>query len=134
MQWSPDSAIYKQLADKISDYIMQGIYKDGDILPSVRQISSEYEINHITVSKAYQTLTDLGVIEMKRGRGMYILEGGTEILKQYKKTQFIEITLPDIVKQMAILQLSEQEIMTAIQSIQSQNDSLNTDKSNKEQP
>ncbi|MCJ8313715.1 MAG: GntR family transcriptional regulator [Saccharospirillaceae bacterium] len=121
MQWSPDSAIYKQLADKISDYIMQGIYKDGDILPSVRQISSEYEINHITVSKAYQTLVDLEVIEMKRGRGMYILEGGTGILKQYKKTQFLEITLPDIVKQMSILKLSEQEIMTAIQDIQSKN-------------
>ena len=60
MQWSPDSAIYKQLADIISDYILQGVYKDGDSLPSVRQISSEYEINHITVSKAYQTLVDLG--------------------------------------------------------------------------
>ena len=121
MQWSPDSAIYKQLADKISDYILQGIYKDGDILPSVRQISSEYEINHITVSKAYQTLVDLGVLEMKRGRGMYIIEGGSMILKHYKKGQFLEFTLPDIVQQMSILQLSEQEIMTAIKDIQSKN-------------
>jgi GntR family transcriptional regulator len=75
--------------------ILEGVYQDGDALPSVRQIASEQRINPITVSKAYQILVNDDLVEKKRGRGMYVGEGAREQLLVDERSVFINSELPE---------------------------------------
>ncbi|MDE0990450.1 MAG: GntR family transcriptional regulator, partial [Pseudomonadales bacterium] len=74
------SPIYRQLAERLRGMILEGVFQNGDALPSVRRIASEHRINPITVSKAYQILVDDDLVEKKRGLGMYVGEGAREQL------------------------------------------------------
>jgi GntR family transcriptional regulator len=89
------SPIYRQLSDRLRELILEGVYKNGDALPSVRQIASEHRINPITVSKAFQMLVDEELVEKRRGLGMYVAEGASEQLTEDERRQFLEVDLPD---------------------------------------
>jgi len=75
--------------------ILEGVYQNGDALPSVRQIASEHRINPITVSKAFQILVDDELVEKKRGLGMYVGEGAREQLLEDERRLFLDSELPD---------------------------------------
>ena len=89
------SPIYRQLAERLREMILEGVYQDGDALPSVRQIASEHRINPITVSKAFQILVDDELVEKKRGLGMYVGEGAREQLLEDERRVFLDSELPD---------------------------------------
>lgn len=89
------SPIYRQLAERLREMILEGVYQDGDALPSVRQIASEHRINPITVSKAFQILVDDELVEKKRGLGMYVGEGAREQLLEDERRLFLDSELPD---------------------------------------
>jgi GntR family transcriptional regulator len=88
------SPIYRQLAERLREMILEGVYRNGDALPSVRQIASEHQINPITVSKAFQILVDDDLVEKKRGLGMYVGEGAREQLLEDERRIFIDSELP----------------------------------------
>ena len=67
--------IYRQLKEKVVGMMLDGLLKPGDALPSVRQIAAEYQLNPITVSRAYQELVDDTLVEKRRGLGMYVTDG-----------------------------------------------------------
>lgn len=94
IQFHDKSPIYRQLADRLRDMILEGVFRNGDALPSVRQIASEHRINPITVSKSFQILVDDDLVEKRRGLGMYVSEGAREQLFQLERTQFLEEELP----------------------------------------
>ena len=71
--WNEHTPIYRQLKEKVLEMILDGDLKAGDALPSVRQVAAEYQLNPITVSKAYQELVDDNLVEKRRGIGMYML-------------------------------------------------------------
>ncbi|MBT3625057.1 MAG: GntR family transcriptional regulator [Gammaproteobacteria bacterium] len=89
------SPIYRQLAERLRAMILEGVFQNGDALPSVRRIASEHRINPITVSKAYQILVDDGLVEKKRGLGMYVGEGAREQLLEDERRVFIDFELPE---------------------------------------
>lgn len=93
--WHDKSPIYRQLADRLRDLVLEGVYRDGDALPSVRQIASEHQINPITVSRAFQLLVDEALVEKRRGLGMYVAEGATEQLMADERKEFLEHDWPD---------------------------------------
>lgn len=92
--WHDRSPIYRQLADRLRELILDEVYHNGDALPSVRQIASEHRINPITVSKAFQLLVDDGLVEKRRGLGMYVAEGASEQLIEDERRKFLEEDLP----------------------------------------
>jgi GntR family transcriptional regulator len=92
--WHDQSPIYRQLADRIREMILEGVYRSGDALPSVRQVASEHRINPITVSKAFQILVDEELVEKRRGLGMYVNEGAGEKLMEDERRAFIEQDWP----------------------------------------
>jgi GntR family transcriptional regulator len=94
ISWHDKSPIYRQLADRLRELVLEGVYRNGDALPSVRQIASEHRINPITVSKAFQILVDEGLVEKRRGLGMYVSEGATEQLMEDERKAFLEEDLP----------------------------------------
>ncbi len=78
--WNDNAPIYRQLRDRVVAMILDGVLKQGDALPSVRQVAADFQLNPITVSKAYQELVDDHLVEKRRGLGMYVAEGAREAL------------------------------------------------------
>jgi GntR family transcriptional regulator len=74
-QWTENAPIYRQLRDRVVAMILEGVLKEGDPLPSVRNVAAEFRINPLTVLKAYQQLADEQLVEKRRGRGMFVNAG-----------------------------------------------------------
>lgn len=112
--WNDDQPIYRQLRERIVGLMLTGVFKEGDPLPSVRQVASDYQINHLTVSKAYQELVDMQLVEAKRGMGMYVMPGAQEKLHSIEKEKFLTNELPALLARISNLGISAQELCAAI--------------------
>lgn len=110
--WNDKDPIYRQLRDRIVEMILEGVYKDGDVLPSVRQVSSDLRINPITVSKAYQMLVDDQLIDKRRGLGMYVSEGARQKLTEHERTRFLNEEWPLILERIERLGLSPKQLLS----------------------
>ena len=93
-KWNEDQPIYRQLRDRVVTMILDGVLTDGDALPSVRTVAAEYRLNPLTVLKGYQELVDEGLVEKKRGRGMFVNEGAQSKLLQDERVRFVEKEWP----------------------------------------
>lgn len=94
MSWNDNAPIYRQLKDKVIAMILEGSLKEGDALPSVRQIAADFQLNPITVSRAYQELVDEQIVEMKRGLGMFVLDGAAQRLLASERERFLNEEWP----------------------------------------
>jgi len=112
--WNDDQPIYRQLRERIVSLMLTGVFKEGDPLPSVRQVASDYQINHLTVSKAYQELVDMQLVEARRGMGMYVMPGAQEKLHGIEKEKFLTNELPALLVRINNLGISAQELCAAI--------------------
>ena len=95
-KWSEDLPIYRQLRDRVVAMILEGVLGDGDALPSVRNVAAEYRLNPLTVLKGYQELVDEGLVEKKRGRGMFVTDGAKTRLLKDERRRFIEKEWPEV--------------------------------------
>ncbi len=95
-KWNEDLPIYRQLRDRVVAMILEGVLGDGDALPSVRNVAAEYRLNPLTVLKGYQELVDEGLVEKKRGRGMFVNDGARKQLLKDERKRFIEKEWPVI--------------------------------------
>ena len=95
-EWNDGQPIYRQLRDRVVAMILDGILKEGDPLPSVRNVAAEYRVNPLTVLKGYQQLVDEGLVETKRGRGMFINTGARDLLLQGERQKFLGEEWPRI--------------------------------------
>ena len=95
-KWNDDLPIYRQLRDRVVAMILEGVLVDGDALPSVRNVAAEYRLNPLTVLKGYQELVDEGLVEKKRGRGMFVTEGAQKKLLKDERTRFVQQEWPKI--------------------------------------
>ena len=98
MQWTNDQPIYQQVRDHVVSLIIDGILKSGDPIPSVRQMAVDGGVNPLTVSKAYQELVDLNIVEKKRGLGMFITENAKKELLKLEKSKFLNNEWPNTIR------------------------------------
>lgn len=110
-EWSDDSPIYRQLRDRMVGLILQGAFNEGEAIPSVRSVSADYQINHLTVSKAYQALVDEGLVEKRRGLGMFVVEGAREKILTAEREVFLTQELPRLLQRIKQLGISEQDLI-----------------------
>jgi len=110
MEFINNKGIFLQIADNISEKVMEGKYPPGEKIPSVRDLATEIGVNPNTVMRTYAELQSRGIIENKRGIGYYVNEGAESIIRQWKRREFFENELPLIVKQMRILGISLKEL------------------------
>jgi GntR family transcriptional regulator len=110
-QWDNSQPIYRQLRDRVVAMILEGTLKEGDALPSVRQVAAEFRLNPLTVLKGYQELVEEQLVEKRRGRGMYVSEGATALLLRQERRRFLENDWPRIRATIARLGLSEQDLL-----------------------
>ncbi|NVC28812.1 GntR family transcriptional regulator [Vibrio parahaemolyticus] len=109
--WHDRQPIFRQLADQITQQILQGVWKEGEALPSVRNISADMKINHLTVMKGYQLLVDEGLVEKKRGQGMFVAQGAIQQLRSAEKARFLEQQIPQIADTLQRLDMSVDELV-----------------------
>ena len=95
-KWNEDQPIYRQLRDRVVAMILEGVLGDGDALPSVRNVAAEYRLNPLTVLKGYQELVDEGLVEKKRGRGMFVTDGARDRLLLNERERFMEKEWPQV--------------------------------------
>ncbi len=110
-QWKNDQPIYLQLKEQILAMIMDGVLEEGNALPSVRKIAVDYQINPITASKAYAELVDDGLVEKRRGLGMFILKGAKNNLLRVEQKKFLEHDWPEIIKRISRLGLDAKKLV-----------------------
>ena len=110
-KWNEDQPIYRQLRDRVVAMILEGVLGDGDALPSVRNVAAEYRLNPLTVLKGYQELVDEGLVEKKRGRGMFINDGAHKQLLIDERQHFIDKEWPTILERIDRLGLDTAELL-----------------------
>lgn len=109
--WSDNQPIYRQLRDRVVAMILEDALKEGDPLPSVRSVAAEYQINPLTVLKGYQSLVDEGLVEKRRGLGMFVKEGARRNLMKNEREQFLKNEWPLIMQRIDRLDLDVQELI-----------------------
>ncbi len=112
-EWNDGLPIYRQLRDRVVDMILDGVLKEGDPLPSVRNVAAENRVNPLTVLKAYQELVGEELVETRRGLGMFVKAGAREALLQDERQRFLADQWPRIAATIQRLGLSPQELLDA---------------------
>ena len=113
-KWNEDAPIYRQLRDRVVAMILEGVLSDGDALPSVRNVAAEYRLNPLTVLKGYQELVDEGLVEKKRGRGMFVTAGARKNLLKDERQRFIEKEWPKIAATIERLGLDVEALVAGV--------------------
>ena len=109
--WNDSTPIYRQLRDRVVAMILDGVLKQGDPLPSVRQVAGDFQINPITVSKAYQELVDENLVEKRRGLGMYVTDGARDALLKSERERFLREEWPTLFARLQRLGLDLKTLM-----------------------
>jgi GntR family transcriptional regulator len=112
-EWNDSQPIYRQLRDRVVALILDGVLKEGDPLPSVRNVAAEYRINPITVLKGYQQLVEEQLVETKRGRGMFINAGAHDLLLRGERQKFLAEEWPRVSATIQRLGLTPRELLDA---------------------
>lgn len=110
MEFKNTKGIFLQIADSISEKVMEGKYPPGDKIPSVRDLALEMGVNPNTIMRTYSELQSRGIIDNKRGVGYYVSEQAVDIIRQWKRKEFFDNDLPLIVRQTKILNIAFEEL------------------------
>jgi GntR family transcriptional regulator len=110
-EWNDSQPIYRQLRDRVVAMILDGVLKEGDPLPSVRNVAADYRVNPLTVLKGYQQLVDEGLVETRRGLGMFINVGARCLLLQGERQKFLGEEWPRIYATIQRLGLRAEELL-----------------------
>src|SRR6201997_4469613 len=110
-EWNDSQPIYRQLRDRVVAMILDGVLKEGDPLPSVRTVAAEYRVNPLTVLKGYQQLVDEGLVESRRGLGMFVNDGARSVLLKAERQKFLGEEWPRIQATIQRLGLKAEELL-----------------------
>ena len=110
-EWNDSQPIYRQLRDRVVAMILDGVLKEGDPLPSVRNVAAEYRVNPLTVLKGYQQLVDEGLVESKRGLGMFVKAGARSLLLKAERQKFLGEQWPRVRATIERLGLTTTELL-----------------------
>ena len=112
-EWSDRQPIYRQLRDRVVAMILDGVLKEGDPLPSVRNVAAEYRVNPLTVLKGYQQLVDEELVESRRGLGMFVKAGARNLLLRKERQKFLREEWPRVQATIERLGLKPEELLDA---------------------
>lgn len=111
--WNDSQPIYRQLRDRVVAMMLEGVLKEGEAIPSVRQVATEYRLNPLTVLKAYQQLADEGLVEKRRGLGMFVAQGASVALMKDERERFLATEWPKIRATIQRLGLSTEDLLNS---------------------
>jgi DNA-binding transcriptional regulator YhcF (GntR family) len=113
--------LYQQVADELTAAIRSGIYPENGQVPSTTEISRQYQLNPATVLKGMNLLVADGLIEKRRGLGMFVKTGAQTKLRAQMRAEFFAKQVPELVQAAKELGISRQELSAAIKEEQHDN-------------
>lgn len=111
--WVSDIPIYRQLRDRTVAMILEGLLAPGAPVPSSRQVAGEMMVNPLTVNKAYHELLTEGVIEKRRGVGLFVVDHAPEVLLASERHHFFTSEWPGVLARMKQLGVSLADLPSA---------------------
>jgi GntR family transcriptional regulator len=111
LEWNDSQPIYRQLRDRVVAMILDGVLKEGDPLPSVRNVAADYRVNPLTVLKGYQQLVDEELVEKRRGLGMFVKAGARGLLLKGERQKFLAEEWPRVYANIQRLGLKAEELL-----------------------
>lgn len=94
--WDEHTPIYRQLADLLAGQLLDGEPAEGQPMPSVRSLAGQHAINPLTVGRALQALSDDGLLEYRRGLGLFVRVGARHRLLALERQRFLEHDWPPL--------------------------------------
>ncbi len=110
MDFMKNQAIYLQVADYLCEQILLRKWKEGEKIPSIRDMAVTMGVNPNTVNKTYTFLQEKGIITNQRGLGYFVADRGYEHTLELKKEDFIGQELPHFFKTMDLLRMTFEDI------------------------
>jgi len=110
--WHQDKPIYRQLMEQIVARILDNTYREGEMLPSVRQLASDFVVNPLTAARAYRELEEY--TETRRGIGLIVKEGVRELLQKREQRRFLREEWPAIRDRIKALELDPAELLKGV--------------------
>ncbi|WP_268913358.1 GntR family transcriptional regulator [Lentilactobacillus sp. SPB1-3] len=116
MQFSFDGSepIYRQVAEQIEETIVTSGFDEGKQIPSTTEISKEFHINPATVLKGMNMVVDKGLIEKRRGLGMFVTVGAREKILEDRRSKFYDNFVKSLVTEAKSLNISEEDLINQI--------------------
>ena len=108
--WDQHMPIYQQLADRLAASLLDGELGEGEALPSVRALASRFVLNPLTVSRALQALDEDGLLETRRGLGVYVRPGARQRLQQAARARFLHQEWPALCLRLKRLGITEKDL------------------------
>src|SRR5258708_1378366 len=121
-EWNDSQPIYRQLRDRGLALILDAVLKEGDPRPSARNVAAEYRVNPLRVLKGYEQLVDEGLVETRRGLGMFINPGARTLLLQGERQKFLGEEWPRVQATIQRLGLKAEELLNGANSRPSSDD------------
>jgi GntR family transcriptional regulator len=125
VNFKQDRAIYLQIADYITEHILSGKWKEGDRLPSVRDLAISIEVNPNTVMHTYNYLQEKGIIYNQRGIGYFIADDALNNTRNLGREEFFNEQLPQVFKNMVLLSVAMEEIEKLYDAYKNQTNNRN---------
>ena len=117
MEFKTNKGIYLQIAEGLCNQILTGTLKQGDRVPSVRDLATELEVNRNTVMRTYSYLQDEQIFDNKRGVGFFVANNAQSlVLKRFKK-EFFASDYPYLLKKIKLLKLNTEDLQELISEI-----------------
>ena len=113
-RWDEDRPIYRQLTEQVIARIISGVYPEGEMLPSVRQLASDFLVNPLTAARAYRELDEY--TEARRGIGLIVKQGVRELLLKREQKRFLREEWPLIAERIKALELDAESLFDALPS------------------
>ena len=110
MEWTEGQPIYRQLRDLVIQRVIDGSFPEGEAIPSVRQVATDYRINHLTVGRAYQELEEMGLLEKRAGLGTFVAPGARAALTRNEQRRFLAEELPAFAERVRVLGIGMEEV------------------------
>ena len=114
LDWRDDVPIWKQIKDRLQAAILDGTFKEGEAIPSVRQLALELRVNPLTVSRAFSELGDEGLLDKRRGLGMFVTTGAREKARDAKREELLTTRVVELVAQAKALGISCEQLQRII--------------------
>jgi len=121
MEFNNNKAIYLQIAEYVCEQILLGKWKIEEKIPSVREMAVELEVNPNTVMRTYELLQNKNILNNKRGIGFFLADDTIDQVKQYRKTSFVDDELPNLFRNLYLLEIDFDELKSRYQTFVSQN-------------
>jgi len=110
MEFKNGKSIAMQIADNLSERILNGSLEVKNKIPSVRELASEMGVNPNTIVRSYAELQAKDIIANSRGIGYFVSENAKEIINDWRREEFYKSELPEFVRQMSILGISYEDL------------------------